>query len=262
MPKQTTTSDIEPIYAALNELGLTENEQRLYVTSLNKGPLSISRLAEQLAISRPNLYKIIDGLAAKGLVDPQSRKRYTKNFSVEPPTVISELLKTKRSSQSKIDHAFIEQLPQYMNNFKQGEGPLKVKVLVGRKDFEKMYIQMYEEAQDDIRFCGSLREFTQAFGKEFVVMNVQKRLERNVKGIALLLPSDRDYYTAEEHRAHQREVRYLDGFGEFLTSFHIFSNKVVFYQPKVPMAVLIEDEYIVAMMKCLYEGLWAKAPKT
>ncbi|MFA6447310.1 MAG: helix-turn-helix domain-containing protein [Patescibacteria group bacterium] len=259
MPEIKKNEDLWPLYAALDELGFTENEQRLYVTSLNQGPLSISRLAELLAIPRPNVYKIIEGLVSKGLIDSRARLRYAKNLTVEPPSVVSELLKERRKEQFKVDHAFIDKLPTYMDNFQQGAGPLKVKVMVGQKDFEKIYIQMYEEAQQEILFCGSLRDFDLAFGRDLVMKNVEKRLEKDIKGIALLLPMDRGYYSAAEHKAQRREVRYLEGFEGFATSFHIFSNKVVFYQPKAPMAVLVEDEYIVTMMKSLFTGLWAGA---
>lgn len=262
MANLSSVNHLEPMYAALQELGLTENEQRLYTTSLLQGPASITKLAEALGLPRPNLYKIINGLVQKGLVDQRSRLNYAKNFSVEPPHTVSELLKTKRKEQSSIDHAFIEKLPTYMNEFRQGEGPMKIKALVGQKDFEKVYTQMYEEAEHEIRFCGSLREFGAAFGRALIAQNVQKRLKKQVRGKALILSSDRGYFSDEEHRTHQRDVRYLDNFSEFKTSFHVFSNKVVFWQPKVPMAVLVEDENIVAMMSSLYEGLWERATKT
>lgn len=41
--------------------------------------------------------------------------------------------------------------------------------------------------------------------------------------------------------------------------FHIFSNKLVMWQPTVPMAVLIEDEYLVSMMKSVFDGMWERA---
>lgn len=259
MPQSSPGLAFDPMYVALRELELTENEQRLYVASIARGPMSISKLATILGLPRPNLYKIIDGLVQKGLVDPRSRARYTKTFSVEPPHVISELLKRKRDEQSSIDRNFIERLPAYMSAFRQGDAPLKVKVLVGRKDFEDLYTQMYEEVEQEARFCGSLRGFVKAFGQDFFDQTVSKRLKKNIKGKALILESDRGYFPDEKHRADRREVRYLDGVDEFTPSFHVFSNKIVFWQPVVPMAVLIEDEYLVKMMSSLYEGMWGRA---
>lgn len=247
------------MYVALRELELTESEQRLYVASIARGPMSISKMATILGIPRPNLYKIIDRLIQKGLVDSRSRTRYAKTFCVEPPQVISELLKKKRDEQSSIDRNFIEKLPSYMGAFRQGSAPLKVKVLVGQKDFEDLYDQMYEEAEGEIRFCGSLRAFGKAFGQSSIDENVQRRLKKNILGKALVLTSDRGYFADSKHQADRREVRYLEELDECTPSFHVFSNKIVFWQPVVPMAVLIEDVYLVKMMSSLYDWMWGRA---
>lgn len=259
MPQPSLGLTFDPMYTALRELELTENEQRLYVASIARGPMSISKLAEILGLPRPNLYKIIEGLIQKGLVDRRLRTRYTKTFSVEPPQVISELLKRKRDEQASVDRSFIERLPVYMSTFRQGDAPLKVKVLVGRKDFADLYTQMYEETEYPPRFCGSLRSFVKAFGRDFFDQTVQKRLRKNIVGQALLLPSDQGFFSDEKHRADRREVRYMDQMDEFTPSFHVFSNKIVFWQPIVPMAVLIEDESLVKMMNSLWDGMWKKA---
>lgn len=261
MSNPSLPTAFDPMYAALQELALTENEQRLYILSLKQGPTPITKLAELLGLPRPNLYKIIEGLASKGLVDPEARSRYAKNFSVLPPQVISELLKLKHTEQVSINRAFIEQLPLYMSQFRQGDTPLKVKTLVGQKAFQDLYTQMYEEEQEAVRFCGSIKRFIAVFGQSLFERSVALRQSRKVRGIALLLPSDRTHLSLEQHHTMQRDVRYLDGYDEFTPMFHLFSNKLIFWQPSVPMAVLIEDVYLVRMMKSLYEGMWRQASK-
>lgn len=73
---------------------------------------------------------------------------------------------------------------------------------------------------------------------------------------ALLPESDRSYLTKEEHVAQLRDVRYLPEDNQFISSFHIFSNKIIFWQPKTPMAVLVEDEYLVNMFVQMFELIW------
>ncbi len=258
MAQPSKPEEFDQMYAALSELGLTENERRLYVTSLSHGPTPVATLATLLQLPRPNVYVIISGLVNKGLVDPQSRLRYGKTFAVEPPSKIAELLKEKREAQSKIDFAFFDRLPKYLAEYQQGEGFAKVRTYVGKKEFEKLYASMYDEAETAIRFFGSFRNFGAAFGKQFISANVKTRLHKNLKGIALVLPSDRGYYSKEENLRDGREVRYLDGVKDFLPSFHVFANKVVFWQPKVPMALVIEDEFIVTMIQNMFEFLWER----
>lgn len=261
MAQPSSPAVFEVMYAALGELGLTENEQRLYVLSLQQGPATITKLSELLGLPRPNLYKIMDGLTKKGLVDPDARNRSTKNFSVLPPQVISERLKVKREEQASVDRSFIERLPTFMSQFRQGDTPLKVKTLVGQKAFIDLYTQMYEEEQEVVRFCGSIQNFVKSFGRSLFETSSRIRQSRKVRGMALLLPSDREHFTPSDHRSVQREVRYLDGYKNFAPMFHIFSNKLVMWQSTVPMAVLIEDEYLVDMMKALFDGMWERATK-
>lgn len=45
----------------------------------------------------------------------------------------------------------------------------------------------------------------------------------------------------------------------FQTAFQLFGNKVIIWQPKAPLAVLIEDEYIVQMLKSIFFIMWEKA---
>lgn len=247
---------LRPLYAALQELGLSENEQRLYVASLQSGPSSISALAKQLGLPRPNLYKLIQGLEEKGLSDPGVRQRYSRKFSVLAPSTIAKQLKEKRARQEKIDRSFIERLPAYLSVFQQGEAPMKMSVLTGKKDFVRVFNQMYEEAENDLLFFGSVTMLAKAVSNELIQKNVRRRVQRDMRIRALLLPSDREYLTPAQHKEQMREVRYLETVPEFITSFHLFANKVIFWQPKTPMAMLIEDEYIVKMMESVFSGLW------
>jgi hypothetical protein len=56
-----------------------------------------------------------------------------------------------------------------------------------------------------------------------------------------------------------RETRILQGGAPFATSFQLFANKVLIWQPKAPLAVLIEDEYIVQMLRSIFYLLWGKS---
>src|SRR3989338_8397429 len=91
------------IYTSLKELGLTESEANLYTTSLALGPATIASLAEHLNMPRPNVYKGIAGLERHGLAKFSERKRYTRTFVVESPTVVLEKLRQKREIMSDLD---------------------------------------------------------------------------------------------------------------------------------------------------------------
>ena len=41
--------------------------------------------------------------------------------------------------------------------------------------------------------------------------------------------------------------------------FQIFANKVIFWQPLAPLAIVIEDKYLVEMMESILDNLWERA---
>lgn len=256
MPIDKASEKYEPMYAALGELGLTSNEQRFYVTSLVIGPASITTLAQQLGIPRPNAYKLIESLEQKGLVSSAMRKRYARHFVVEPPTVISEHLREQREKQSRVDRSFIEFLPSYLSQYRQGEATLKIRVLTGRADFVRLFDHMFDEMEGELLFFGSILDFDRAVGREEILRQVDRRVARGVNSKTLLLPEGRGYLTMETHEKHLREVRYLNAIVPFVPAFHLYMNKVIIWQPETPTAVIIEDEYVVAMFKSIFMAFW------
>ena len=130
------------LYDSLKELGLTEGEINLYLNSLSLGPTTMIKLAEHLAIPRPNIYKIISGLEAHGLAKFSERKRYARTFVVEPPTVVLEKLRQKRKTVADLDQTLVGVMPDLLAMYHQGETPTKIKVLEGKEQWHKILFQI------------------------------------------------------------------------------------------------------------------------
>jgi hypothetical protein len=62
---------------------------------------------------------------------------------------------------------------------------------------------------------------------------------------------------------HLREIRIIKDLDPFVTGFQLYANKAFIWQPTGSLAVLIEDEYIVAMLRSVFNALWesAKSPQ-
>lgn len=250
---------IDNLYKSLQEIGLTEYEQRLYVFSLTNGPCSVSELAKTIKISRPNVYKIIAGLEKYKLANFSKNKGYVKNFMVESPSVIAQLLedKNKRVKDETVNFGNI--LPDIVAMHKQGTLPAKVKVIMRRDEILNIFEQVFDEAKDEILFFGSSYDLNIFISYNRVEKQIRKRIKRGVK-TKMLVFRDKDTIDFKKRDiSEMRETRFLEGFEFFNTSFYLFANKAVIWQPKTPAAVLIEDEYIVAMMASIYRVLWERA---
>jgi sugar-specific transcriptional regulator TrmB len=247
------------IYDALRELGLSESEIKLYTVSLLLGPSPIANLANHIGISRPNLYKVILGLEKRGLAKFSERKKYTRDFIVESPTVVLEKLRQKRESFDNLDHKVTATMPSLLALYRQGATSTKIKVLEGEEQFVKLFYQILDEAGDQIETFGSFGDFASSFSFERIKDWTKKRAAKGIRVRVLALPGKEAEQLNHRNKEELREARILRGMNPFTTSFSLFANKAVIWQPKTPLAVLIEDEYIVQMLRSMFYALYDRS---
>lgn len=247
--------------AILVEFGLTEHERNLYSLSLLLGPTSTAALAEHLHITRSNVYKVIAGLEAHGLAQFSAKGGYNKTFTVESPSVVLDLLRKKQERLAQSSKQFIDEIPHLLALYKQGEAATKVKVLQGKSAFLQTFGRVVEEAKDEVCFFGSFQDFLKYITHDAGLEHIKIRSERGIFSRALLLPDEEAKKVALRDAEELRETRFYQAKKPFVTSFYIFANKVAFWQPKTPVAVLIEDAYIVAMVQDMFDRLWEGAAK-
>ena len=246
------------LYTSLKELGLTESESNLYVTSLALGPATVASLAEHLNIPRPNVYKVIVGLEKHGLAKFSERKRYTRTFVVEPPTTVLEKLRQKRETMSDLDQALVGAMPDLLANYHQGETLTKIKVFDGKEQWLNIFFQILDEAKDKIDFFGSADSFIELITWEVEEQWIKKRMEKGIH-INVLLTRSKDAETLKATDSKEmRTTRFFNGTIPFITGFMLYANKVVIWQPKAPLVVLIEDEYIVQMLRSIFDEMWKR----
>lgn len=255
----TKTPDVlEPLRQSLLDLELSPNEITLYLTSLALGPTPIAKLAQQLGMRRPNLYKVITQLEARGLARFSTTKRKRRTFVVEPPTTIRELLQKKRESVASAEQHLAAIIPVLMAQYRQGEGTTKVKIFETRDQWMQAFFDTLTEA-DRIDWFGNYHEWVSFVGAEREQLWIAKRIEKQIPIRLLMLPSIEGESLADASPQSRREYRLLASAVPFSCSFQIFANKILLWQPKTPLAVLIEDEYLAQMFRAIFQTLWQTA---
>lgn len=246
----------ENLYTSLKELGLSNLEINLYTVSLKLGPSPISTIAKHLDVSRPNVYKIIKSLEGHGLVKFSDKKKFSRDFMVESPTLALDKLREKRNEISSIDNSLVSALPELLALYHQGEGATKIKVLKGKEQYIKIFNQSVEEEKHEIQFCGSAGDFINFVSWEVEDDWIKKRLKRGINIKVLALQNEMVETLSKKDTKELRETRLLKTEQLFRSSFMLYANKMIIWQPKGPLAVLVEDQYIVEMMKELFKLLW------
>ena len=115
----------------LIKLGLTPIESMLYEALVSKGALSVSGLAEISGLYRPQVYKYIPELIAKGLVKESRHGRRTVYIAESP-----------RQLEKLVDNLKIEihdQLPQLLQLYATSENRPMISYFEGERGIRHIY---------------------------------------------------------------------------------------------------------------------------
>lgn len=244
------------IYNSLKELGLNEVEINLYSMSLAMGPNSISEVAKNLNISRPNVYKIISELEKHGLTKFTQLNRYSRKFSVESPMKILEKLREKREKMTQLDNGLVSSIPDLLTLYHKNESITKIQILQGKEQFIKLFNEILEQEKNEIEYFGSAEDFVTFISVMEEEKWIKKRIKNNTKIKSLLLPSKTASVFISTDKNEMRETKILNDCQYFCTSYQLFSNKAIIWQPRTPLAILIEDKFIVEMFRAIFYKLW------
>lgn len=242
---------------ALEELGLTNYEKKMYLLSLSLGPTPISAFAGHLGISRPNVYKVVLGLERRGLAVFSGRSARSRTFMVESPSQLIKKIREKRERMERLDQDVLKALPDLLGMYQQGNLPTAVRLFDSKEAWIEAFFDILRETKDDYMFFGNVDKFV-AFAPAEQKRWKDERIKRNIRGRMLALPGPVAQEMKKGDEQELRETRIMES-NSFETSFQLFGNRAMIWQPRTPIALLIEDQYIVSMLKAMFETIWRNA---
>ncbi len=253
--------EFKKLEESLERLGLSSGEASLYLASVELGPASIGALAFKTKIQRPNIYKLINSLAARGLSEPREEGGRGKNFMVSSPAKIKELLKNKIKEFSGLENEVSGIMPALLAAWSQGSSVTKIKLLESKEEWMDVFFETLEEAAGEIQWFGNYEEWLSFVSEKEEKRWIEKRIARKV-GIKLLFPPGKraEALSLGKSAPEIREVRILKTENQYPCSFQLYNKKMIIWQPRSPLSLLIEDEYMVQMFRSIFFSLWDAAP--
>lgn len=240
---------------SLQELGLTDSERQLYLLSLSLGPAPVTALADKLGFQRPYVYTLINSLRDHGLA-PSSPTKYQKTFVVEPPSVILSALRLKREAISSLSSRLAAELPKLLASYKQGGAATQVLLYEGREKFLELYNRILEEEGNETLYFGDAEHFLARVSEDLPDW-IKRRISLGVSIRTLMIdsPLARSIPTS---KGALRETRIVPKSlsSSLPASFQLFGRSIIYWQPHTPVAVVLQDEYIVQLMRNVFEILW------
>ncbi|MDD5469669.1 MAG: helix-turn-helix domain-containing protein [Candidatus Peribacteraceae bacterium] len=234
----------------LQSFGLTDVEAKLYEMLLPLGDVPMVEVIRAAKRHPQVVYRLVDQLAAKGLVLTETR-RHRRFVRAEDPQVFAHL-------QSEKCKKLKEALPE-LRALQQHPREALVRIERGREAVQGLRKRAFSTLPP-----GGMYYILSASGTQFyelmgdVFQNVERlRIKRKIHKRMLAFESQRIMLEKNETMRTYVEMRYLPEIFPVPTSTNIYGNVVaVQIWSQDPIVILIESEEVAQSYKDYFETLW------
>ena len=231
----------------LTNLGLSENEAKTYLATLELGQSSAQTIAQKARIKRTTAYSILEGLVKKDFI-LKVKKEDHHQYLAENPKILAERFKAHQKS-------FENVLPELEAIHNKREIKPKVLFFEDMEGIRKVYDDTLQENPEEILEFNT-SEIFKAFDK-FPLDYVEERKKKKIHALRIG-PKDKLYSKrAQKDKEELSQTKLIKDFS-IPIEINIYNNKVAFMSYADKIGLIIESEPIAESMKKIYKLIWNK----
>jgi len=234
----------------LKNLGLSDNEVKVYLATLKSGSTSVSRIAGITGLPRTTIYDNFKSLIQKGIVSTYKKDKKF-HFEAIPPKIFVDQLREKEKIMKQL-------MPQLSKIAKTHVNKPVATIYEGKKGILSLLEEIYSEKE--LLVFGSAEKSKEIFS-HLPENFARRRADLGIKMKAILERSEEAIFRITDSKISKyTEVRFLKDI-KFLPSVtFIFGNKVAVITLKNELIGLkIEDKNVNQTQKILFEMMWKNA---
>ena len=239
--------------ATLKEIGLTDNEIKVYLKLLELGETLASKVGSQVGLNRTHSYDVLESLIERGLVSYVINNN-RKYFSATNPIRLIEYIKEKEESLKQKEEEIQNLIPQLLKLKAENKEEEKVEIYKGKEGIKTIYNDILNSVKEYyvLGATGQIAKYLQYYfpGHE---------KQRIKKGIKLKLLFNEELRGQEITKRELAEIRFLPKSYSSPIPTTIYGNRVVILVWKTPAAIIIEDKEIANTYKNYFNLLWGLA---
>jgi sugar-specific transcriptional regulator TrmB len=239
----------------LKNIGLSENEAKVYVAMLELGPAPVTEIAYKAGINRPTAYFQIESLKKFGLVS--SMNKGTKQlFQAESPDLLEALLKREEQKIAEKKHELESLLPELKNIFNMGDQKPVVRYFEGKEGLLRMQDILLKSGVKEVLGMSSVDDLQKIFPQHNATY-VPRRVQKKIKS-RFIYTSSEGPILKKTDKVMLRESRYIPANKmPFTADLTIFGNSVALAAIKnKPAGIIIEHPEIADSFRSLFEFTW------
>lgn len=243
------------IKEALNSIGLSEREVKVYLACLKLGSATVNQISKEAGTFRTYTYDILKSLMEEGLVSSVMKGR-AQYFEASDPERIIEILK-EREDQIK------EVLPQLKQLKQTITKKPTVEFFEGLAGLKLIHDTILREKPNEIRVYGNPEQHYEIM-KFYLPRFVKKRVKLGIKARVIIKDSRvaREWMKGKEKEELRQTKFFPEQPRDFPSVTYMWNNKIAYFTiEKKVIAVIIKDENIAKAQKAVFENMWKFSSK-
>jgi len=251
----------------LKKVGLSEEEARVYLVSLELGAEAASVIADRVKLKRGQTYNLLKSLIQRGLIQEFERSG-TKHFVASSPETVLSLIDRKDEELQRKRSELLSALPELETVRTKIASPPKIRFFQGLEGVKEVLTEIISVGNSEIAAFLDLEKRHLQLGpdaSEFIDSFAAERIERNI-WLYGIVPQDslarEDKRRGASGPIMRREFRTLPGYNP-TAEIYIYRGCISIVSTwKQKIGLTIEDESIFNTYLELHRSLWALLPVT
>lgn len=244
----------------LQELGLTDDEARVYSALLEVGQSVVTPVSAIAMVNRTTCYNILESLVAKKLAK-RSNYRGKQSYTAEDPTQLIHNLETQRKELDLTIQKARALEPELTKKYTQKFAKPVIKYVEGLDGI----IELYEDSlrcknkKEGLRSYTSIRDLTGELG-DYAKKYFDDRKSRNIPIRGILPDTEYGKHTKKLSKEFLREIRLVpkERF-DFSPEIYLYDNKLSVMSFKEKFGFMLESKEIVDALKIAWQLAWERA---
>lgn len=190
----------------LKDIGLSENESKVYLAMLELGPASVIDISKRADINRPTAYVQIESLKKKGLVSTQVQGK-KQLFIAESPDHLEFVLDKELSEVERRKNEFQKTLPDLLNIYRSAGIHPQVRFFEGKEGIMRMQAIVLKSGAKELLSISNFDDVFEVFPRH-VKEYTPKRVKNQIKSKLIYTSSDGAFMKGTDD-AMLRESRFV-----------------------------------------------------
>lgn len=251
---------MKSILTQLEALGLSENEVKVFLASLELGSATAQELAAKAAVVRPTAYVAIGGLTKRGLMSSfiKGKKKY---FTAEKPSKLLKLVQEEKKKLADHEEKLKRVMPELEALISLSADKPEVKYYEGLEGLSRMQEMVFESKAQSIDIIGSAEVVRNVVPEDSRILYLAKLKKNNVKGRYLVLTNG-GKFTKPQIVSSNWQFKTLKSKPMISGEVAVFGDYVslISYQDK-PYGFLVKSKDISDLVSLMFNLGWGSGKK-